>query len=377
MNEKTLYNAFAGISDTLTDAAYDAKIPPRKRTAKKAVTAILSLALVIGVVMLAVAVFTKNETVVQKTPDKLIATELVNTSKDRASISDKNEGLYYNPLAIKNYYDATAPKTVTVTVEGNEYTGTYNMTLIHQPTESPADEQLYIGRKDSINYGFGLNAETGELMSFCCYDDAHDYQMNIDLELEIGVHRNEFDMWRETNEQSIPEELKELYQKYTDWQNALGDKIDPVKARAVAEKYASVYLGEYADEYVVEADWSSYDFHYTARRMINGLKSADALHIIIDNYYQIAVLRIPYLGSFDGIDSLPFSIEAANAVIAEKAEEKSKSISGFTQYEYKSITPIVLQDGSVGVIYEVDFSKETSSGKGGERYYFYVSPEKE
>lgn len=54
MNEKTLYNAFAGISDTLTDAAYDAKIPPRKRTAKKAVAAILSLALVIGALTAAV-----------------------------------------------------------------------------------------------------------------------------------------------------------------------------------------------------------------------------------------------------------------------------------------------------------------------------------
>ena len=52
MNEKTLYNAFAKISDTLTDTAYDAKKPARARVTGKLAAASLALVIVAAAVIL-------------------------------------------------------------------------------------------------------------------------------------------------------------------------------------------------------------------------------------------------------------------------------------------------------------------------------------
>ena len=239
---------------------------------------------------------------------------------------DESGNLYKK--VYESYYEENALKTATVMVYGKEYTGKYDTTIKTSNTPfNPTDIRLYeVERHENGEFiYFALNKETGALYLF------------------------------------------------VDAKNHNEKQIDIEDAKAKAKDIADYYLGESADEYNVETDYTTQGFFYEAYRMINGYKSADRMKIVLNNEGDLEQLLLQNTGSFDGIYSLPYSIEQANAVMEETVRELAKDITGFTHYEYNDVTPIVLQSGKVGLLYTVHVHATIGDWKGGWLYYYIVS----
>ena len=132
----------------------------------------------------------------------------------------------------------------------------------------------------------------------------------------------------------------------------LQEPKNPESNKAIAESYAAQFLGERVDDYVMETGISRFGLYYWEYyRVIDGYRTTDELYIVIGDDGQIVRLETGYLGTFNGIDSLPFSMEDAENVVKEMIAK----IGGGAQYEYTKIIPTVLKDGKIGVIYKVLF----------------------
>ena len=253
---------------------------------------------------------------------KLTATDIVYAPVPIDSYTDPGDR-----STMPSCYDENAPKTVTVTVEGKEYTGEYKMTILQCDIASmPADERIYVvndGSEKQASF-FSINAETGELVSFSS--------------------------GREPDK----------------------SPIDRPRMLTRARLYAEHWLGENANKYAVDIDWSECTLTYTARRMIDGYRTAEFLRFTLDNKGNLVNLRIPYLGSFDGMASLPYDVGEYESIANEKCRQIARGVANFAYYEYGKKTPVVLADGTVGIVYEVSFH----ATHGGYRQTFLVSPGK-
>lgn len=257
-----------------------------------------------------------------------VAEEIEQATAEHLKTPDESDPVESaNSSQIPTYYDENAPKTATITVEGKEYTGEYVMTIKQiDILETPGDirEYLVSGEDGEWSAVFYIDATTGELFVF----------------------------HRKTDADRKP--------------------IDRVKQTSRAKLYAAHYLGDDVNKYTAEIDWSEYKLYYNAYRMIDGLKTAECFCFTFDSDGKLESLKKMYLGSFSGMDSLPYDLGKYESAAAKIIKQKSREIPNLTYYEYVSRTPVVLPDGRVGIVYEVSFHHLPT---GYIRHSFLVTPD--
>lgn len=259
-------------------------------------------------------------------------TETANVSNDAsiktlsAFVADGGDGLFATGVSFHEYpvwslenlayhVDDNAPKTAEIDVLGVHYTGNYTFSavLINADTFSTVLSHAYNGvSENGRNALFWIDSETGRLM-----------QLLTGKELSDDVC------------------------------------VDEDKCRVAAERIANSFIGEKADKYCVETRTDgTYYFTYYAYRMIDGYKSADRIIVTVDRDGELAQLIISSLGSLDGIDVLPFSPKAAEAIVDQKINVIAPSILGYKNHEIKNAVPVLLDDGTVGIVYRVIVNAE-------------------
>lgn len=228
-------------------------------------------------------------------------------SSDGGEISVIEEYPAWSGKNILGFRDETAPKTAAVTVDGVEYTGTYEESAVLKNGiySTSVSHSYYQKGMNDYDIRFWIDSKTNELTQFEAYKPLS----------ESGA-------------------------------------VNEEKCRAVAERTAKSYLGDNLSDYEIESGSDDpYYYHYRVYKMIDGYRSAFTLNIEVDKNGMITLLMVG--DKFEGIDSLPFDKEEADALISEKVKAIVKDVKSYSGYEYRYIKPVALNEGGVGAVYGV------------------------
>ena len=205
--------------------------------------------------------------------------------------------------------DESAPKTASVTFLGATYTGEYDSTSISVPYT------FRIHEYDGQEVSFKVNAETGELVS-------------ISLNREVYEEVDEFD-----------------------------EAFCREKADAVADYYIDLSEYKVSSEYHEAVINGMYTFEYF--REMNGLKTADGLHIVVDAADgKVTFVKFYMLGSFSDVlyakkpndDRIRNKLDVAVLDLYSSANENSR-----VEYEYiDEVMLIKTPKGQTAYLYYVN-----------------------
>lgn len=201
--------------------------------------------------------------------------------------------------ALRNYHqDDSAPKSASVTFNGENYYGEYNRSIVWIPTLHKT--HVYTGD----GFRFDINGSTGELISLQIYDS------------EARTLQN-----------------------------------DQTACRSIADEIVSNYINVEDFEVTCDAGDDYYAFSYDKK--INGIKTTDSVSITVNRDGNVTHFGYTTLHAFDDVDAS--DIDATRA--EETALSKIESIySGNTQRinsEIKSVVLIKMEDGTIAFYYTV------------------------
>ena len=204
-----------------------------------------------------------------------------------------------------SYQDVTAPAEAVVTFQGQTYSGTYSKSSIR--TLNLYVSHKYIG-DDAF---FEINAETGQLSSIL--------------------------IMREFTHQAT---------------------LDESACRQIADAIADDYitLSDYQVTLSAQDYYENKLYSYMYYREVNGYKTSDQIHVILDGNGILSSFTMYMPGAFAAPQAAVYNKELADAALQTKLTAIYSGIPAQKDHEVNSVTLVRLEDGSCGFLYTVSNS---------------------
>ncbi len=203
------------------------------------------------------------------------------------------------------HQDATAPKEAVVTFQRQTYSGSYLYSAVKQPN-------VFIShRYNDSNVYFELNGETGQLT----------YIMFA--------------------RESLP-------------QATISESACRQIADAIADDY--ITLSDYQVTLSAQDYYENKLYSYMYYREVNGYKTSDQIHVILDGNGILSSFTMYMPGAFAAPQAAVYNKELADAALQTKLTAIYSGIPAQKDHEVNSVTLVRLEDGSCGFLYTVSNS---------------------